>query len=45
MGVLTRDEIERRLQKGGLIRNPRHSEDGQFDIQADSYDLAAGKAL
>ena len=45
MGVLNRDEINRRLEKGGLLRNPRRGEDGQFDIEADSYDLTAGKAL
>lgn len=45
MGVLNRDEIERRLKKGGLLRNPRLSEDGRFDVEADSYDLTAGKAL
>ena len=45
MGVLTKGEIDRRLQRGELLRNPRRGEDGQFDIEADSYDLTAGKAL
>ena len=45
MGVLNRDEIERRLQNGGLLRNPRRGEDGKFDIEIDSYDLTAGTAV
>ena len=45
MGVLTKSEIERRLQKGELIRNARTKADGSFDIEFDSYDLAAGVAI
>ena len=45
MGVLTKSEIERRLQKGQLIRNARTRADGSFDIEPDSYDLTAGIAI
>ena len=45
MGVLNRREIERRLDSGELIRNARRKERGQFDVQNDSYDLAAGTAV
>ncbi len=45
MSVLSRKEIEKRLHNGELIRNPRVREDGQFDIENDSYDLAAGTAV
>ncbi len=45
MGVLTSTEINRRLQNGELIRSPRTLEDGSFDVEVDSYDLAAGTAI
>ncbi len=45
MGVLTKSEIERRFQKGELIRNPRKKADGSYDIECDSYDLTAGIAI
>ena len=45
MSVLTRSEIDGYLQRGRLIRNPRRKSDGTFDIEADSYDLAAGAAI
>ena len=45
MGVLNRQEIERRLQNSQLLRNPRRRNDGHFDIEKDSYDLAAGTAI
>lgn len=45
MSLLTRKQIEDRLQQGQLLRNPRIDPDGQFDIEADSYDLAAGTAI
>jgi deoxycytidine triphosphate deaminase len=45
MGILNRDEIERRLKRGGLLRNARRKDDGRFDIEAASYDLTAGKAV
>lgn len=45
MGVLTKTEIEAYLRKNDLLSNPRLTDDGEFDIQPDSYDLTAGKAL
>ncbi len=45
MSLLTRKQIECRINNGQLIRNPRFRSDGQFDIEADSYDLEAGTAI
>jgi len=45
MGVLTKTEIEAYLRKDELLSNPRLTDSGAFDIQPDSYDLTAGKAL
>lgn len=46
MGVLNSQEIERRFNNKQLIRNPRPGQNGQpFDLQNDSYDLAAGTAV
>ena len=45
MSVLTRVEIERRLARSDLLRNARRGDDGKFDIEADSYDLAAGTVI
>jgi deoxycytidine triphosphate deaminase len=45
MGILNRDEIERRLERRGLLRYARRKNDGRFDIEAASYDLTAGKAV
>ena len=45
MGVLNRQEIDTRLQNSQLLRNPRRRNDGHFDIEKDSYDLAAGTAI
>jgi deoxycytidine triphosphate deaminase len=45
MGILNRDEIERRLKMGGLLRYARINTDGQFDLEPASYDLTAGKAV
>ena len=45
MGILNRDEIERRLEKGELSRYARRKNDGRFDIEPASYDLTAGKAV
>ncbi len=45
LGILNRDKIERRLAKGELLRNARRKSDGRFDIEPDSYDLTAGKAV
>ena len=44
MGVLTKSEIDRRLADGELIINPR-TVDGDFEIEAASYDLMAGIAV
>ena len=45
MSNLTKGEIEERLLRGKLIRNPRRLGDGNFDIEVDSYDLGAGTAV
>ena len=45
MGVLTKKQIEDRVNNGQLLRHPRKDGDGQLDIEADSYDLAAGTAI
>ena len=45
MNVLNRLDIERRLLKQELIHNPRQKTDGNFDVEKDSYDLAAGTAI
>ena len=45
MGVLTKKQIEDRVNNGQLLRRPRKDGDGQLDIEADSYDLAAGTAI
>ena len=45
MGVLNRTEIEERLNRGELLRNPRRGNGGRFDIEKDSYDLSAGTAI
>lgn len=45
MNVLNRRQIEERLRKRELLRNPRRKSDGNFDIEKDSYDLAAGTAI
>ena len=45
MGVLNRKQIEDRVNKGELLRHPRKDENGHLDIEADSYDLAAGTAV
>ena len=45
MGVLTKKQIEDRVNNGELLRYPRKDENGQFDVEADSYDLAAGTAI
>ena len=45
MGVLTKNEIVTYLAKDELLSNPRILEDGTFDVQPDSYDLTAGKAV
>ena len=44
-GVLNRQEIDTLLQNKKLLLNPRRGKDGQFDIENDSYDLAAGTAI
>src|SRR5215213_5516283 len=45
MGVLNQAELDRRLKKGELIKNPRCLPDGSFDLQPASYDLMAGRAV
>ena len=45
MGVLTKTDIQAYLDRDDLLSNPRRRDDGQYDIQPDSYDLTAGKAV
>ena len=45
MNMLNRRQIEERLRKRELLRNPRRTSGGNFDIEKDSYDLAAGTAI
>lgn len=45
MGVLTSTQIVSRINSGELLRNFRRTTDGRPDIEADSYDLAAGTAI
>ena len=46
MGVLNSQEIEKRLNKMQLIRNPRRGQNGRpLGMQDDSYDLSAGTAV
>ena len=47
MGILNRDEIERRLRREELIRFPRCVDkiDGKFAIEPASYDLSAGAVV
>lgn len=45
MGVLNRKQIEDRVSNGELLRSPRKDENCQLDIEADSYDLAAGTVI
>jgi deoxycytidine triphosphate deaminase len=44
-GVLNHDEIVRRLDEGVLLRGVRRRDDGDYDVEPDSYDLTAGKAV
>jgi deoxycytidine triphosphate deaminase len=44
-GVLTHDEIVRRLERGELLRGARRLSSGEYDVEPDSYDLTAGKAV
>ena len=45
MNMLNRPQIEERLRKRELLRNPRRKVGGHFDVEKDSYDLAAGTAI
>lgn len=45
MGLLNKAELDRRIRKGELIRNPRLRSDGSPDLQPASYDLTAGRAV
>jgi deoxycytidine triphosphate deaminase len=42
MSTLTRKKIVERLSKGELLTNVRIKEDGTYDVEAASYDLAVG---
>ena len=44
MGILNKTQIEQLIDQGELVRYPRRKE-GALDIQPDSYDLTAGKAI
>jgi deoxycytidine triphosphate deaminase len=44
-GVLNHDEIVRRVQRGELLRGVRRLATGEYDVEPDSYDLTAGKAV
>lgn len=45
MGILNKDEITRRLEKGELLTRARKDNNGHFDVEPDSYDLTAGIAV
>lgn len=45
VGILNKDEIQRRLQAGELVRSARRGTDGRFDVEPASYDLMAGKVV
>lgn len=42
MGILTRQQIIKRLVKGELLLNAHKTEKGDFDVEPASYDLHAG---
>ena len=44
-GVLNHDEITRRIENGELLRGVRRLVSGRYDVEPDSYDLTAGKAV
>ena len=45
MGVLTQKYIIDELNKGKLLKNARKKENGEFDVEAASYDLSIGTAV
>lgn len=45
MGILNKDEIKRRLEKGELMIRARKDNNDHFDVEPDSYDLTAGAAV
>jgi deoxycytidine triphosphate deaminase len=45
MGVLNKDEITRRLNRGELVKGARRTPDGRFDVEPASYDLMTGKVV
>lgn len=46
MSVLNRPAIQKYLDRGELIRNPRKGTNGRkYDLEPDSYDLSAGTAI
>lgn len=45
MGILNKDEITRRLEKGELMIKARKDTHSHFDVEPDSYDLTAGVAV
>ena len=45
MGILNKDEITRRLEKGELLIRARKDNNGHFEVEPDSYDLTAGVAI
>ena len=46
MNVLNRPAIQKYLERGELIQNPREGTNGRkYDLEPDSYDLSAGTAI
>jgi deoxycytidine triphosphate deaminase len=45
MGILTQTHIIELLNEGKLIKNARKKENGEFDVEAASYDLSIGTAV
>jgi len=45
MGVLNKDEITRKFEKSELMIGARKDNDGNFEVEPDSYDLTAGIAV
>lgn len=45
MGILNKDEITRRLEKGEFLIRARKDNNGHFEVEPDSYDLTAGAAV
>ncbi len=45
MGILAKQEIIERLNKGELLSNAFEKEDGTYDVEPASYDLHAGTAI